>query len=435
MITNERQYKITKAQLQRFKDAAEGYDPLEMIRNGIDPIIVEAQRSSFLEQQNELGAQISRYEGLRDGKIPNVTVDSFSYVGTALIECRIARGLTQRDLAERLGLKEQQIQRYEQERYQAASIARLAAIAEALELDVSIHLGVGTGSESEEKADDTVAEVFDPKKLPVREMRKRGWLQHIESEAAGASSTDYDLAAAFIARASNGSHLRALHRQNVRSGGKVNNYAILAWKARILQKARSIGVASSSERPIDPIFISKLVRLSCELDGPIKAVELLRDNGIAVVFEERMVGSHLDGAAMLLDGKVPVIGMTLRHDRLDNFWFVLLHELAHIVCHRDKGLRDGFFDDEGAISTEAVEKEADIFAGNALIPDEVWNNSFVRFTKSRDQVIDFATRNRIGVSVVAGRIRNERKEYSLFTDLVGQGTVRQLIASAGMMES
>lgn len=435
MITNERQYKITKAQLQRFKDAAQSYDAIEMIRSGIDPIIVEAQRSSFVEQQNELGAQINRYEELRDGRVPNICVDSFSCVGTALIECRIVRGLTQRDLADRLGLKEQQIQRYEQERYQAASIARLAAIADALELDVSIHIGVGGNLESAGKADDVFAEVFDPKKLPVREMRKRGWLQHLEFDTVNASSTDYDLAAAFIAHASNGSHLRALHRQNVRAGGKVNNYAILAWKARILQKARKISLANTGERPIDPIFINNLVRLSCDHDGPVKAVNLLRENGIAVVFEERMVGSHLDGAAMLLDGRVPVIGMTLRHDRLDNFWFVLLHELAHVVCHRDKGLRDGFFDDEGAASTEAVEKEADAFAGSALIPDEVWNNSFVRFTRSRDQVIDFATRNRIGASVVAGRIRNERKEYSLFTDLVGQGTVRQLIASAGMMES
>jgi HTH-type transcriptional regulator / antitoxin HigA len=433
MITNERQYKITRSQLERFKKACAEFDAIEMVKNGIDPIIVEAQRSSLLEQSKDLNEQIVRYDDLREGKISHLTETNFSCVGELLIESRIAKGLTQRELADRLGLKEQQVQRYEQERYQMANLSRISAVADALDVDIQVHVALHrTDTHS---AKDYTPEIFDAKKLPVREMKKRGWLDSVSTLSETTTSNDFDLAAAFIAQASGGSQLRALHRQNVRAGGKVNNYAILAWKARILQKARGVINANITERPIDPIFISNLVRLSQAEDGPVRAVELLRSNGIAVVFEERMVGSHLDGAAMLLDGKIPVIGMTLRHDRLDNFWFVLLHELAHIVCHREQGLRDGFFDDEGAASTDALEKEADEFAGNALIPDEVWNGSFVRFTKSRDHVTDFAKRNRVGISVVAGRIRNERKEYSLFTDLIGQGVVKRLIADAGMLES
>src|SRR3546814_17866093 len=79
---------------------------------------------------------------------------------------------------------------------------------------------------------------------------------------------------------------------------------------------------------------------------------------------------------MLLDGKDAIIALTLRHDRLDNFWFVLFHELGHIVRHRNRGLEDGFFDEESAAAKLAVEVEADDFARNALIPDELWQSSF-----------------------------------------------------------
>src|SRR3546814_16369432 len=70
---------------------------------------------------------------------------------------------------------------------------------------------------------------------------------------------------------------------------------------------------------------------------------------------------------MLLDGKDAIIALTLRHDRLDNFWFVLFHELGHIVRHRNRGLEDGFFDEESAAAKIAVEEEADDFARKALI--------------------------------------------------------------------
>jgi HTH-type transcriptional regulator/antitoxin HigA len=174
--------------------------------------------------------------------------------------------------------------------------------------------------------------------------------------------------------------------------------------------------------------------LSERADGPQKAVALLRECGVAVVFEEHLPQTHLDGAAMLLDDTIPVIGMTLRLNRLDNFWFVLLHECAHIILHADRGLRDGFFDDEGSPALAAVEKEADEYARNALISSEVWKGSLVRFTASSEQVIQFAKKNKVGVAVVAGRIQRDRQDYTLFSELVGRGEPRKLISAAGYWE-
>jgi HTH-type transcriptional regulator/antitoxin HigA len=225
----------------------------------------------------------------------------------------------------------------------------------------------------------------------------------------------------------------ALHRQNLKLSAKADPYAILAWKARVLHRARALRDKLGTPRNIDPIFIKKLVRLSVEPDGVLRAIELLNSIGIIVVFEKHLSGTYLDGAALLLDGSVPVIAMTLRHDRLDNFWFVLLHELGHIVRHRDSGLQDGFFDEDSEPAVAALEAEANEFALGALIPDAIWNASLIKFTRSRDELLGFARRIGVGVAVVAGRIRNERRDYRLFSDLVGSGEVRSRIEGANLM--
>ena len=138
---------------------------------------------------------------------------------------------------------------------------------------------------------------------------------------------------------------------------------------------------------------------------------------------------------MMVNGDTPIIGLTLRHDRLDNFWFTLLHELGHVFLHRDQGLRDGFFDEEGAPSVDKLEKEADSFAESAFITNEVWAKSFVRFTRDKNQVIEFAKNHGISSAVVAGRIRRERKDYTIFSELVGQGELRKMMSSAGYLEN
>src|SRR5215208_5229999 len=73
--------------------------------------------------------------------------------------------------------------------------------------------------------------------------------------------------------------------------------------------------------------------------------------------------------------------MTIRFDRIDNFWFVLLHELGHIFLHHSSGLDDGFFDDMDADAETALEQQADDFAYDALIPKELWKTSPARFAK------------------------------------------------------
>ena len=136
MITNERQYKITRTEIERFRTALQGFNELELVKEGIDPIIIAAQRSSLEQQLKDLESQVADYEKLRSGRVKRLFPSSIADIGQSLVEARVALGLSQRMLAERLNMKEQQIQRYEQERYQTANLSRIAEVANALQLDL-----------------------------------------------------------------------------------------------------------------------------------------------------------------------------------------------------------------------------------------------------------------------------------------------------------
>lgn len=423
MITNERQYKITKSQASKFREAIDDFDEFALIRQGIDPVIANAQREGLKSQLQDLEHSLDHFDALRSGRVRDLEARSFDDIGVKLIEARIARGLTQKDLAAKLGLKEQQIQRYEQGNYRSASLARVAEVINALGVSVTFNL---TLSNHNDDGEETKNSKTLPTKFPHREMRKRGWLDDLKKPSPTDTGSDLELAALYVQRAHGPHASYALHKRT-RLGSQYDEGALLAWKARILRLARNATPTSAPSNIADSSFLNELVSLSRLDDGPIRAVDMLRESGVTVVVERHLPKTHLDGAAMLLDGKHPVIGMTLRHDRLDNFWFVLFHEIGHIVRHRHKGLEQGFFDDDTARLVDVVEQEADDFARNALIPDELWRSSFIQFANSIDKIKVFADRAGVHPAIVAGRIRRERGDYSLFSEVVGRNELRTML--------
>ncbi|HLG83033.1 MAG TPA: helix-turn-helix domain-containing protein [Bradyrhizobium sp.] len=431
MITNERQYRITKGEAQRFRNALREFKEIDRLRQGLDPVIISAQRSSLEQQLKDLDSQIAEYENLRSGRVKRLFPASIREMGQSLIEARISQGLSQRALAERLGMKEQQIQRYEQERYQTANLMRVAEVAEALHLDL-VAFFESRNDSLQDKVAPNLKAGFDASRLPIKEMKKRGWLNRMRlPEDITGPLSDIDFAAVFVSQSLSA---QALHRQHVRFDSNQDEYALLAWKAQVLHRARSIVEIKPPPAFSEEGLVSKLVELSTQKNGPVEAIRTLEQHGVITIFERHLPGTFLDGAAMLLNSETPVIGLTLRHDRLDNFWFTLMHELGHIFLHRDRGLQEGFFDEEGGSAVSGLEDEADDFAESAFIANEVWRKSFVRFTKVKDQVVLFAKERGISSAVVAGRIRRERKDWSLFSDLIGQGALRKAMSLAGYWE-
>ncbi len=139
MITNERQYRITKAQLKRFADDLAAHDARTPSAD-IDPRIHQAMHDALASEADELRAQLAHYEHLRDGTITGRELDSLRDLPTALIEARIAANLTQRSLAKRLGIAEQQIQRWEATQYAGVGLERLQDIADALHTRIHEHI-------------------------------------------------------------------------------------------------------------------------------------------------------------------------------------------------------------------------------------------------------------------------------------------------------
>ena len=136
MITNERQYRITRNQAKNFERGIREFDVNKDKSSDVPAKLLQAEREAMVSVLSGLREEIEEYERLKSSKISSISTSSFDELAIGLIKARISGGLTQRALAERLGLKEQQIQRYETERYASASFKRLGEVANALEIQI-----------------------------------------------------------------------------------------------------------------------------------------------------------------------------------------------------------------------------------------------------------------------------------------------------------
>jgi HTH-type transcriptional regulator/antitoxin HigA len=331
--------------------------------------------------------------------------------------CMEQRGLTPRDLTPYLG--------------SASRVSEVMARKRPVNLAMARKLHAGLGIPAGIFLRDPAANLPPPvevERFPLAEMVRRGWFPGFKGRMADARRQAEELLQEFFGRSFDLAAVPALHRQNVRAGSAQDPYALCAWKARVLHKAEGHGVAQPFARErIAENFLHRLVGLSVLREGPRLAAELLAQQGIRLVVERHLPGTHLDGAALQTAKDEPVIGLTLRHDRLDNFWFTLLHELGHVVLHLGEADADAFFDDLDSVAGE-LESEADRFAANALIAETEWETFRRRGDWSVANVRRCALHWNVNAAVVAGRIRKETNNYRILSPLVGSGDVRPLFA-------
>ena len=136
MIKNERQYRITRTQAERFARTLEGLRERPEGVDGIHPMIAQAQVDAVSSQLSDLEAELREYEAVREGKFQMEELNVVAGLPALLIKARIARGLSQRELADRMGLKEQQIQRYEATDYATAKWSRIRQVAGVLSMEI-----------------------------------------------------------------------------------------------------------------------------------------------------------------------------------------------------------------------------------------------------------------------------------------------------------
>jgi len=295
---------------------------------------------------------------------------------------------------------------------------------------LSQHLGIPAEvllQEPGAKLPDSLAAI-DWKRYPIAAMKKLGWVaDQIDGDAEKIVRELIDRAGGDRAAAM----MLCRKNDNIRRNGQMDTYALQIWGLQLMAIAREnpllIQYKSGS---ITIEMAQKMVRLSCFESGPKLAQEFLAQHGIHLIYLPHLPKTHLDGAALRLADGTPVIGLTLRYDRLDNFWFSLCHELAHQALHLDQNPEEPFFEDLSVETPEnnIREQQADKWASEVLIPE--WTG--VMQVPTSQEVIKLAKQLEIHPAILAGRIRKETQNYRLLANHVGNGEVRRLFANVNI---
>lgn len=251
--------------------------------------------------------------------------------------------------------------------------------------------------------------------FPLREMIARKWLNAASDLESFFASVPVSANLAVLCR----------HGQCIRSARSMDPFALKAWTARVLIRASHAKTPPFRRGSVTSDFMTEIARLSTREDAPAVAQEFLLSHGIALVVEPHLPQTYLDGAAILLLNDRPVIGMTIRYDRLDNFWFTLMHELAHVRLHYGSEQIQFIDDLDVEARHDSKEREADNLAGEVLIPSAAWKVSPANRTKSAAAAIHLATQLNIHPAIVAGRMRHRWKTFRMLNNLVGHREVRR----------
>lgn len=277
-------------------------------------------------------------------------------------------------------------------------------------LDISADVLIRELSQQVAKDSDT-----DWLAFPLAEMRKRNYFDGFSGSLRELKEYAAEHLNSFLSSVSGGLALQPTMLRSsahLRSNDKETEpYALWAWQVKVLRQAQEETLhVRYKQGSVDLDFMRKLAELSWSEQGPLLAREYLNRSGIHLVIEPHMPKTYLDGALCLHANGSPVIAITLRHDRLDNFWFTLMHELAHIALHVESG-ETWFIDDLDVASADQMEQEADILAQDALIPKDIW----IKETPSGPAEIKaLAQKLNISSSIVAGRIRHEAGDHLMF---------------------
>lgn len=322
-----------------------------------------------------------------------------------------ARGWTQRDLAFILDCSEQTVTKIISGK-SGISAEMAKALAEAFGTSASLWAGLQKEWELREarNPDPSIrARAAMQTAYPIREMINRGWLQEGEQ-----SVLEMQFRRFFEGRDVDQVTFAAAAKKT----SSDHSPEELAWLFRVRQIAREMDAPEYSAEKLK-VAIKQLRSLAIDADDVRHVPEILKQAGVRFVVVEKLANCRIDGVCTWLDEDRPVVGMTLRHNRLDNFWFVLIHELEHVSRGHGK-LSVGIIDDldgEGGSDGEGVEEEervANSAALNFAFPREKLMSFYARkqpFIKERD-VIGFAGVSEVHPAIVVGQLQYIKNDYA-----------------------
>lgn len=327
-------------------------------------------------------------------------------------------GLSQQDLVPLIGSKSKVSEVLSGKR--GLSLRMIRVLRKHLDIPADVLLGSRQLTELDDLSN------VDFSRFPIKEMYDNGAFEGLEIDSTKGKAEE---CIRFLVSKIGGPQMipAGLFRksESVRLNANLNHEALQGWSLHVLAKAAETKKRGKFEKgKVTTSFMKSLAQLSVLDTGPRVAQEMLAANGIVMVVVRHLTKTYLDGAAFLPKKDQPVIGLTLRYDRLDNFWFTLFHEIGHIVQHLSSG---SFIADDmslrGKSTDNDIEREADDFAEEHLLPEDFDFAKMKDF--SNEEVREYAAMHSIHPAIVAGHLRYRKNDYKMFWNLIGKDEVRR----------
>ena len=248
--------------------------------------------------------------------------------------------------------------------------------------------------------------------LPKSELIKRGWLSE-EERAVG--SWDF---------------FTQVHKKNQSALYRKNNSSddprILMWLSKVKLEAnlRLFQKGLSDFEGIDREYLKSIAKMSPEVSAVKRLPDILKEKGVILIYCRYLPGMKLDGVVFRLESGHPVIGLSFRYPRLDNFWITLMHEMAHVCMHIDN-MDAPILEDLDIESEENLEIEANRLAKNSFVSRSEWRNCEAKYNKNDKVVEEFARSIGIHKAIIAGMLRREENNYRQYNNLVNEIDIRE----------
>jgi len=199
---------------------------------------------------------------------------------------------------------------------------------------------------------------------------------------------------------------------------QIDEKNMFAWSSLALYEAKKQNVNTFNPNNINQLC-KELNKIFYTNSNTIDNVKLaLNQYGIKFVLIKKLEKTPVDGFSFWSDNN-PSIALTLRHKRIDNFAFTLMHEVAHIEKHLKNDKEKKFLDFTRKNLNDKKEKEADFFAQEKLIPKICWDDITHNFLSLNDEKINkIAKKYHINPAILLGRVCYEKNKYAIKTKIV-----------------
>lgn len=351
----------------------------------------------------------------RSGSIP--TFDNFAEPpGVYIREELESRGWTQRDLAFILGYSEQTVNKVISGK-SGISAEMAKALGDAFGTSASLWAGLQKEWELREARDPDPAikaRASMQARFPIREMISRGWLLEAEQSVLELQFSR------FFEHETGQDNSKVAFAAAARKSSERHSPEELAWLYRVRQLARQIDVPPYSETKLR----ESLPRLRSYMIDPedVRFIpKLLAECGVRFLVVEKLTNCKIDGVCTWL-GDEPAIGITTRHNRLDNFWFVLRHEIEHVLKGDGKdgneiidvNLDDRSTNQDMTAEVRLQEMAADNASKNFPFSSERITSFYKRKAPyiSEKDVVGFAGLNEVHPAIVVGQLQYIKQDFA-----------------------